>query len=935
LLNEQGIGVFRYGFKRTSRNWKLFAAVFVGVLVASTLFATSNVGANALITAMLQKSLEDVSVDMFFDAYSWRGSTSLTSTDLFEIRQTIEHMPHVEHAESLIVHGNTTFEPSDGMTQIWAAGIQANSSLYDGLSHAGGATSLGVNETYLVADSSAAADYPIGSNYSIRIYVGLNAEPYGFLINVTLHVVGYVTLTSQVQNALLGGAYYGGYLFGLRQIIFVTDLEETFLPPLNYAASIPNSTGSNLQARTNIWLDRAALINPYNIQASLQALRQAEYQISNALGGASLNDLLYTALTGFSYQAEAYRWSFLSASMPVFFIAIYMGITLNDVSFSMRRREVGLLLTKGFTRGQITGMFVLESVLLGLLAGALSLVLAVVGLPFLLGITSSLPTALTTIGTDTVFLTLVFGGLVAVLSAYWPARRASQLPTTEALREYTLAGEPTGYRKTLAWTCLILGAYKLVVWSLGINFSQLIANLITTNMILGVLTAFWYIFDELVGFWAPLLFLWGFTTVLVKGSTRFHEYSERFIHRILGDLGGLAAHTIRRRPGRTAAVIFIAALLVGYSVQTVGVLATQQDLAIRGVYKDVGADILVTVNSPENVTNLLPIVRGITGVRAATAQYSFTMYSVIGSMTARAINASEWETTAYFEPEWFLPGISAHQALQALAANNRSIILERLQARQLSLDVGDNLTARFSTGGSPWPLEVAGLFGPEPQYISIPPFITMWSAEATWSYVSVELLSDLGSEVSPTGYILIALDSPTANTAVVDALKGLDDVVHVESAITILEGYNSDILNTATMRVMQMGVLFAFVLASVGTLVVTYLTLRERRLSTALMSARGTTYGQTVVMLLAESLTMMLFAILIGLGVGFIILYGLVRSGVNTNSTTLLVPRFLPAPFLGSVLLQIGAVVGFLLLATLVPILIEARSARHDLSILR
>jgi ABC-type antimicrobial peptide transport system permease subunit len=137
------------------------------------------------------------------------------------------------------------------------------------------------------------------------------------------------------------------------------------------------------------------------------------------------------------------------------------------------------------------------------------------------------------------------------------------------------------------------------------------------------------------------------------------------------------------------------------------------------------------------------------------------------------------------------------------------------------------------------------------------------------------------------------------------------------------------------MRIMQMGVLFAFVLASVGTLVVISLTLRERRLSTALMSARGTTYAQTVVMLLAESLTMMLFAVFVGLVVGFIILYGVVRGGVYTASTGLLVPRFLPAPFLGFVLFQIGAVIGLLLLATLIPILIEARSARYDLSILR
>jgi ABC-type lipoprotein release transport system permease subunit len=370
-------------------------------------------------------------------------------------------------------------------------------------------------------------------------------------------------------------------------------------------------------------------------------------------------------------------------------------------------------------------------------------------------------------------------------------------------------------------------------------------------------------------------------------------------------------------------------------VQTAGVLATQQDLAVRGVYANVGADIRVTVSNPENVTDLLPVVRGIAGVRAATAQYAFTMYSVVGSMNARAINASEWETTAYFESEWFLPSVSVHQALQALATDNRSIILERLQARQISLDVGSNLTAQFSTSGSPWSLRVVGLFGPEPQYISFGGLFGYWYADPTWSYVSVELLSDLGSEISPTGYILVALDSPRANTAVTEALNGLDDVVDVKSASAALESYSSDILNTATMRIMQMGVLFAFVLASVGTLVVISLTLRERRLSTALMSARGTTYAQTVVMLLAESLTMMLFAVFVGLVVGFIILYGVVRGGVYTASTGLLVPRFLPAPFLGFVLFQIGAVIGLLLLATLIPILIEARSARYDLSILR
>lgn len=928
--------MFRYAFKRTSRNWKLFAAILVGVLVSSTLFAVSNVGANALLTAMWSKSLEDVPVDMTLNVYSWDGGTTMTSNGLFDVRQTIEAIPNVLRTEIFVSVRNYSWTPGEDYEEIDAVGIQANSTVYEGLTHVGGATSLGANETYIVLDSVAIDDFPVGSNYSIQVTVSFELEP-PILLNVTLHVVGIVDLTAQTRNMLLQYSYYGGIYPEYRETIFIVDLENTFLPLMDYAASVPDSLGiGGVDTWIDIWVDRAAILNPYNIQGSMQALQRIENQINNALmGGGWVNDLLYWALYGFQYTTEGYRWSFLSASMPVFFVAIYLIITLNDVSFSLRRREVGLLLTKGFTRSQVTSMFVMEGVLIGLLASGLGLLLALLVVPFFLGIAGSIPVSFATFGVDTIALTFIFGVGIAVFSTYWPARKATQMPTTEALREYTLAGEPTGYRKLLSWTCLILGGYKLVVWALGINPSELMSNLIFTNPILATLIGFWAVFDIIVGFWAPLFFLWGFTMILVKGTPRFQEYAERFIHRVLGDLGGLAAHTIRRRPGRTAAVIFIAALLVGYTVQTVGVLASDQDLAVRRAFTDVGADIRVMVSTPENVTDLLPVVRAIDGVRAAAAQYSFTMYNVMGSMNARAINVTEWTSAAYFEPEWFLPEVPADRALQALADDNRTIIFERLPARQLDLDVGEDLSAQFSTGGSFWSLEVVGLFGPQPRYQSFGGFYSWWAAQPTWSYVSTELLQNVGSEVSPTGYILIALDSATSNAAVVDALNALDDVAEVKSAITVLEEYNADVLANSTVRVMQMGVLFAFILASVGVLVVVSLTLRERRQSTALMSARGTTYGQTVVMLLAESFTMMLFAILLGLIVGFIILYGLVKGGVTSFEPPLLVMRFLPTPFLGSMLLQIGGVIGLLLLATLVPILIEARSARYDLSILR
>jgi ABC-type antimicrobial peptide transport system permease subunit len=923
--------------KRTWRNWKLFVAILVGVLVATTLFAASNVGANAQMSAMLTRSLADVSVDMRYQAYSWEA----TSEEVYSLRQRVEHVSNVLRTEAVLSHYNYSWGPTFSEENRTYA-IQTNSTVYDGLTHVVGATTLGTNESYIVVGSTSFSDVTIGSNLSLQLTVTRAGLPDLFL-NVSLRVVGKVDLTTQARSQLMLYyyiPYYNPYS-NYGENVFIVDLDKTVLPLLDAAAAMPDSLGvNNVQLTINIWVNRVALIDMYDIQGSMQALMALETQIQNALGISYMYegyvyDELYSALSGFFYTAELSRWTFLSISMPVFFIAIYMGITLNDVSFSLRRREVGLLLTKGFTHNQITSMFVMESVLVGLLASGLGLLLAILIVPFFIGSGVYVPISLTTVGLDTMFLTFAFGVGVAVVSTFGPARRAGRIPTTEALREYTLAGEPVGYRKLLAWACLVLGTYKLVVWTLGINALEVLMNIPFTNPILSMLASFWYVFDMLAGFWAPILFLWGLTMILVKGSSRFQTAAERFIHRVMGDLGGLAAHTIRRRPGRTAAVIFLSALLIGYSMQTIGVLASTQDRDIRYVYEYVGADIRVMVRTPENVTDLLPTIRGIDGVRAAAAQYSFTATAPLStSIYVRAINGSEWAQAAYFEPEWFLPGVPVDQALQALAANNRSIILERLPARQLSADIGGNLTVRFSDSGSPQPLLVVGLFGPEPKYQSYG-YMGAWMAEPTWSYVSVDLLSDLGSEVSPTSYVLVGLEAAASNAAVVEALEALDDVLAVESSVTILEGYNSDVLRNSTVRMMQMGVLFAFILASVGALVVVYLTLRERRVSTALMSARGTTYGQTVMMLLAESLTMLLFAISLGLVTGLIVTYGLAKGGALSFYPMLVTLRFMPAPFLPSILLQVGAVVGLLLLATLVPVLVEARSARYDLSILR
>ncbi|MFX1540186.1 MAG: ABC transporter permease [Promethearchaeota archaeon] len=941
--------MYRYAAKRTSRNKKLFLAILVGVMIATTLFAASNIGANSLMGAMLVDILDDVPVDMTWYMWSW-GEIPDPST-FFEIRQEIEQFSEVSSTELVVQHSNASWED---LQYQYTTGIQHNSTVYDGMTLVSGNMSLGANETLIATSSAMINDFPVGSNYSITVMIWRQiAEP--IIYNLTLKVIGHVDLTPLARDILIAGSYlpYYGYEYEswLTQHVslFIVDVETTFLPIYYYARNQTDVDGIDLEQRINIYVDRASLINPYNIQQTATNIQRLGNQIMNALSyqyEGYLSNALAFALQIFSYISENFRMVFLQVSIPVFFIALYMGVTLNDVSYSIRRREIGLLLTKGVTRSTITSLFVWEALLIGLLASILGILVGFAIIPFFIPAVTWASMLTTGIGFDTIFITIIFGVILAVFASYLPARKAAKISTVDAIKEYTLAGESTSssgltsmrtsYPRMLAWTALILGCYKLVIWLLGINVSEILLDVIFTNPIMASLVAYWVIFDAFITFWAPLLFLWGLTTIIIKGWPSFYRYLERFISRILGELGGLASHNISRRPARTAAIIFITALLVGYGVQTIGILGTSQDLAIRDAYTQVGADLDVIVSLPENVSDLLPTIRSIEGVRGAAGQFTFTISRIEGNIDVRAINVSDWLGVAYWEQTWIL-GVPAMVAFDALAANNDTIILEKIHAMLFNLNIGNQISVQFSPSGTYYPLTIVGYMGPEPKLVQDPwGWGSQWQAEETWSYVPVELMEEHSSEISSsTGHILVSLDSPAYNMEVIQAIQALEDVVNVESAPTRIEEYNANVLLSSTTNMMQLGVAFSFLLASIGTLVIIFLTLRERRTTTALMSARGMTYSQTVIILMAEILTMIVFAITIGFIVGVIIYYGLVSSGTVTYIPQLLTPLFFPPAFLIPIALQVGTMVGLLILTTIVPILIEARVARYDLSVLR
>jgi len=902
-----------YAFRRIVRSWPLFVAIIAGVLVSSTMFATINIGSNEIARQVVDKAIEDVPVDYLVKF--WSPTDLDTITELSEDISTIQHVKHTEIMSRL-----WDWEWIGGKSIITSyVGIENDSYAYQSLTPISGETTLGANQTLIEVSSANATQYSLHDIVNLTITYSTEAGPSNFTLS--LEVVGFVKADDRTITLLTGQ----DWRYRLDKLnLFIVDWEATFRPLIQFF--IDRDYYSPFEDEIDVFIDREAVISSVDIEGTLNRLAVIEWQLSNMLMpyGAHIEPRLKWALQVVSYLNQILLFVFMAASAPIFFIALYMGITLSDVSFNLRRREIGLLLTKGFSRNRLLRMFMLEGLLVGVIAGAAGILLAILIVPFFTGVAGNWqPVSSHSMSWTTLLLCMIFSLFVGGLSVFFAARRAIRIPTVEALREYRYTPTPTGYRKLLAQTALVLGSYKMIIWIAGINVPQIVFQIPYPGFLIMILLGIWLTMDALLSPFAVLLFLYGFTMIAVHGSTLIYKASEKIISWTLGDVGVLATRSIQRNPARTAAVVFILALVIGYGVQTVAVLASDHDYTIRSVYTDVGSDIGAKVTPTSNASSVVERALNITGVQAATAEYWLNMETPSWIfMRLCAVNPQEWMQTAYYEPGWF-SYVPAEQALAALAEDNHTIILHQRLVRTLHIPLGSNITVTF--GSNATQLKVVGFYGTEP---------TGWlyTDRRVMSLIPVGLLEEFGVLGSSEAKLLVKVAPGADPAAISEALEDFTEIAEATSAMEMLMEYATNPLLNAQGNIMRMGVAFAFVLASVGTLVVVTFTLKEKRRETALMAARGLTFKQTAALLIAESTTWVLFAALIGLLTGFIASYGAFQS---LNNMDPLLPRNLAIIVSLPVLLPASGMVALLLVCAVAPMLLAARRAQTAVDVLR
>jgi len=915
-----------YAVKRVLRSFGLFAALLLGVVLASAFFAGINIGADTTAKAALTQQLKNVPVDIVVNSNSALNSSVWAAT-----ATEVEQVKGVKSAEVMsrayFFVGNDVNARNYTGYMIRVVGISDASRIYDGLTVLSpGSSKLRVNETFVWTGSKAAKELALNDVITLNLtYRNAWEEK---IVALPLKVVGFVELDDEAYS--IAAEEWGGpvviYMSPLQGIsltikgrfeglLLIISWEETFAKILDNIQKDVPTYGLPFSTQILAYVNRELLVNPWDIPSSLNAVRAITLQVNDRTAKYRMyaSNNLENILTTYQFASISMRFSFFIVALPVFFVAWYVGTTVSNVSYNLRRREIGLLLTKGFSNAHLFRLFLTESLMIAIIGGLLGIGIGLLFYPFFTTTSNGALETQPFLNTEVILTTFLFSLSITLLSTFRSSRDAAKLPAVEALKEYTYAEEVKPYKRRLPWIAFALGVYKITMFLFGINLAQVltVSSQLFGNIFLLLLLGVLMVIDSVLTYIGPLLFFWGFSKIFIFGSLKFQELVTR-ASSFLDDLGNLAAKNVQRKPSRAASVAFLIALIIGYSFQTVGAVSSEQDYIIRQVKTEVGADIRVALSSTINISQTLSAIENFPEVASVTFEYfiSGTFPGDDRPRQIRAVDPETWLLTAYYEDEWF-SGKDVAEAFQQMRTDNQTIILERNVASSRNKKLGDNVTITIEY--STMELRVAGFFGPEvPQeYLGGAVF---------WSFAPLGLYESLGLSSRPSATVLVKLKTEADGKAVASEIRKLEGVSYVRSVAEELETYQSNLLLIGPLKIQRIGVFFSIMAASVAVSLVTVVSLQERRREASIMSARGLSFKQLVTMLLAENLSVVIFSVMLGVTVGVIVVHGNIVASNTALTPYSLVTHRMVFPLDATVFLV--ACLTLIFASTLIPTLL-------------
>jgi ABC-type antimicrobial peptide transport system permease subunit len=902
----------------------LFAALLLGMTLATTFFGGINVAADTIGKQFVDQQLSTTPID--FSLYP-NSPSPPSVTSINSVRSQILALDGISHVEA-----QGTFSDSRNYTLPQVRAIEDTSLAWSHMTPNG---QLAKGEALELDNGK----YAVGQKLNYTIFGNFQSQNY----NLTLKIVGIAHLDSYAQ-ALLGLGFGfreptpggpGGLSVGsYYQNVLIVSWDRTFVPVLQSASGIGNPSG--VSSYVDVFIDRNRLITPWDVGGSATTVKGISDKVSNiaAQNGFGENDLISNQLQGLSLSIFFLRIPFIIFSIPVIFIAWYVGKTVSQASYNLRRKEIGLLMTKGFSKTQLYRHFVTEAVLIGLVSGGIGLALAFFLNPFFISVLNGSYSGGVFLNPATAALTVIFALFLTLLAIRSPASQAAAMDPAQALREYIYLEDVRPSKKRGAIVAFSLGLYEIIMLSLGINFFNLAARGFGYGFLIAIIFGVLALLSFGLLFVAPFLFLYGAVNLSSGLAFRFHRRFSIISKRVIGDIATLASKSVFRNPRRAASTVFLVALIAGYSIWVIGVLASTEDYSARQSLTRLGAEVRISnLSNLRNATAIAQQLTSWTNVTAATPELenSFNTPSQGVQMQIRAVDPVSWPDAAYYEDAWF--STNPRTLFDMMKSDNSTIILERAVATHYDIKEGGNVTIPVSSG-TPVNLRVIGFFGPDYSASSSAftnPFGTSFFQPIGWSYVPLGVTNLHPSLFTSPQYSVLVKARNTSSDKLATSIQAAYPLTSVQSSSLSSSSQTvSGSIFSGLLNVLRLGTIFAAAAAGIGVGTVAYTGFKEREKETTMISVRGLSYRQLLGLLITEVLPLVIFALALAAVVGIITVRGdnlALDSFSNQDFYALLSPRRLVFPLAEQ--LTLSSIIGLLLLGVFLPAIF---SARKDLS---
>ncbi len=561
--------------------------------------------------------------------------------------------------------------------------------------------------------------------------------------------------------------------------------------------------------------------------------------------------------TGFTIESNTQRAQTLSALLGAFklnlqalsLLALFVGVFLiyNTAMFAVvsRRRDAGILLAIGASRGQITGAFLVEVLLLGAAGGALGGALGYLLSRFLVqivgGTISTLYFFLRPSALPWSFWNLLGGALLgcaaSIVGCLAPLIELRRVQPVHVLRGRTASRSASKRMKTIA----LAGIFSMAAALAFFGFSFL-------HVYVGFAGAFAFLLSA-------SLFA-GFVIILtVPVIKNLFSYA-------MGLTGRIAIGNIRENLGRTSVAVAAFMIALSMSIGLGSMIDSFRQSLLWWMNSQLRGDLYIStkadVNVPEELYEELKSMPGIGGIDVFR-NVPITFRGKPASITS--IDASVLQRYDRFG--WLEGGDENWEAVKL-----GGVIVSESFSRRFNIKRGDRVT--IETAHGPAELSVGAVFY---DYASEHGVIMMDRS----TYLGLfhdRTINSLGVFIDESGPAKARIIEEVKNRA---RAFGLPFATREEFHKRILDIFDSTFAVTRSMRILAVIVAFFGIAGALMTLFV------ERRKEFGIYRALGFTLGDVARMTIAESLGLGLISFFMSTVVGTAFAFILIKV-INLQS---------------------------------------------------